>query len=177
MANKSTTIKNATDQELEALLFRLRRERELQNVIANLKRGSSSYELMPGESISISTEVPIDSLYHYGILGMKWGVRRERGADGRVTSKPASADYTRSRRLKAKGSKRLSTSELQEVTKRLNLEKQLKDMSPSEIDKGLAFIKKLTAAGTTLAALYALTKTPLGQDIIKAVKTSSKKAK
>jgi hypothetical protein len=102
---------------------------------------------------------------------MKWGVRRDRS-----TSKPkGSSDYENARALRKKGSKNLSTNELQELTKRLNLEKQYRDLNPSDFDKGMNLIKKITAAGTTLASLYAVLKTPLAQDILKKFrqKTSS----
>lgn len=111
------------------------------------------------------------TLSHYGILGMKWGVRRERGKDGRVTS---SKDYREARRLRAKGSRNLSTQELQDLTKRLQLEKQLKDLSPKNYRKGMKIVKEATAAGTTVASLYALAKTPLGQDVIKAIKRAGR---
>lgn len=113
---------------------------------------------------------------------MKWGIRRYQNKDG--TRTPAgkrrekinrgSDDYEEARNLKRRGSKNLSTKELQTLTQRLNLEKQYKDMNPSDFDKGMNFIKKVTAAGTTVAALYALTKTPLGQDIIKIIKSKAK---
>lgn len=103
MADKTKTIKNATDNELNELIIRLRKENELQNLIGELKRKSSSND-QATNSISydrpeISTEVPIDSLYHekdvtlahVGVKGMRWGVIRwkDRLRERRATKKVA----------------------------------------------------------------------------------------
>lgn len=114
-------------------------------------------------------------LAHYGILGQKWGVRRTEAQLGNSSSgkKTASDDYTNARAMQKRGTKNLSTKELKELTTRLQLEQQYKNLNPSEVKKGMNVVKAITAAGTTVASLYALSKTPLAQDVIKAV---SKKA-
>ena len=181
MADKSVTIKGATDKELNDLLVRLRKECEVQNLVAELKRKSMPNVPMCNEEFSysrpeISTDKPIESLYHYGVPGMRWGVRRRRGAGGRDDEKkkqPASEDHMQARIMRAKGARALSTKELKDFTQRIQLEKQFKDLNPSEYKKGMEVVKGLVAAGTTVASLYGLSKTPLGQDIIKAVKSHS----
>jgi hypothetical protein len=215
MVDKSKTIKNATDKELDELLTRLRKELELQRLIGDMKRKSEppSWDTPP----QISTEEPIESLYHFGILGMKWGrhrrgigITRERqtaydkkdleklnngghirigltkkrqaaydkkdkeAIERSLEENAASEDYTTSRKLKKRGQRNLSTKELKDLTQRLQLEKQLKDLSPSDVRKGLNFVKGVTAAGTTIASLYALSQTPLAKDIMTVIKNSAK---
>lgn len=77
MTDKNKTIKNASDEELSRLIFRLRKERELQDIVRDLKmRSLPEREREYAHLEGISTEEPINSIYHYGVLGMKWGVRR-----------------------------------------------------------------------------------------------------
>ena len=60
-----------------------------------------------------------DELYHFGIKGMKWGVRRYRKADGTLTS-AGKARYTDSG--KKKNPKTMSSKDLERSTKRLQME-------------------------------------------------------
>jgi hypothetical protein len=171
LTDETVTIKNATNKQLDELLIRLRKENEVQNLIRDLKRKSTNQDYSYNYEQSVSTEEPIESLYHYGVPGMRWGVRRKRNSGGRIKGKRSqgSSDYQKTRKLKRRGTKNLSTQELKELTQRLQLEKQYKDLSPAQITRGLNVVKTITAAGTTVASLYALSKTPLAQDVIKAM--------
>lgn len=64
-------------------------------------------------------------LEHYGIKGMKWGIRRKRGPSGRVSS-----DYSRSRGLLKKKISQLSDDDLQSLNKRLEMERKLRQVDP-----------------------------------------------
>jgi len=72
--------------------------------------------------------MPAGIIQHYGIKGMKWGVRRKRP--------PNSKDYEESRSLAKLGAPRLTTAQLAAVNKRLNLEQNFKRMNPT--DRGAA---------------------------------------
>lgn len=181
MADKTKSIKSSSDKELDELLVRLRKENEAQDLIRNIKikalptnqnGGCPDYSLYEG----VSTEAPIEDLYHFGIPGMKWGVRRSEASlhSGRKSNKKdVSDDYKTSRTLKAKGAKHLSNKELKDLTTRMQLERNLRDLKSSDYQKGLDFVKTATAIGTTLATAYALTQTPLFKDVTKVVKKGS----
>lgn len=190
MADKTKTIKTATDKELDELLIRLRKENEVQNLVGDLKRKAMPKDPLGNDYVSydrpeVSTEAPIESLYHkadetlahFGILGMKWGIRRKTGSNGLVGSKGKSAkqrseDYIKSREIKSKGYKNLSTKELQDLTKRMQLEKQLRELTVSDYTKGMEAAKAVLAVGTTVASIYALSQTPMGKAIKDAITKS-----
>ncbi len=173
--DKSKSISEMTMDELVKLNRRLRMEQETEGIIFDLKRNSGEYRDYDDRPF-IDTVTPIKQLYHHGVLGMKWGVRKKgpSGVTKAAQSKiPPSDDYETSLKLKARGTKSLSTKELKELTTRMQLEQQYKQLTHSSYQKGMKFVKGLTSAGTTFASLYALSKTPLAQDIMKAMKKTA----
>lgn len=104
-------------------------------------------------------------LYHFGIKGMKWGVRRYQNKDGTLTSKGKSRyasgstnqnepkmhdDYAR-RHSKKKISE-MSDEELKDRIGRMQMEQQYVQMS-SQIKRGESKVDKIIKTGTTVATL------------------------
>lgn len=95
---------------------------------------------------------------HYGVLGMKWGVRKKRPSksgsrSGRKSKKELSVINDRKKAVKK--SKTLSTSELRERIERLKLEQQLKDLTESNLSPGRSAVKKiLSSSGSRIATAF-----------------------
>ena len=109
-----------------------------------------------------------DELYHYGVPGMKWGVRRDRRSKGfkRTVSKKAKAAKIRfqnttgsrsSNALKAyrkKDINKMSNKELQTAINRMNLERQYRNLTSRDFQMGSKIAKNiLTYAGIPIAAV------------------------
>ena len=76
-----------------------------------------------------------DVLAHFGVKGMKWGVRKKRDSIGGGDSGPhKSTDAVQVGASKAKvkkgGTDALSTRELQDLVTRMNLERQFSSLAP-----------------------------------------------
>jgi hypothetical protein len=140
-SNKDVSIKGATDAELEKILYRLEMEERTQNLIRSIKRKSmSEFERMDTDSLQISTETPIKDLYHYGILGMKWGVRRgSKSGSSTVKRTSGSDDYQKAKTLKRKSLKDMSNKEIEDLTRRLQLETNYRRLNPVVKSKGRRF--------------------------------------
>lgn len=85
-------------------------------------------------------------LAHYGVKGMKWGVRRKRGSDGKAsagTEKPKAKD--------------LSDDELRKAVSRMQMERQYNDLVKGKSGKnaGAEFVKgiAMNVARATITGL------------------------
>lgn len=152
--DKTKSISELSFSELRRMLERLRSEREVEDVIMDLKRRSgekNTYE----QPFIIDTTTPINQLYHYGILGQKWGVRRFQNKDG--TRTPAgkrrekafakSEDHVKSRDFKSKAPSGLSNEELKKLNERLQLEETYKRLTAEKLEKSESFVKKAILKG------------------------------
>jgi len=102
-------------------------------------------------------------LSHYGVLGMHWGKRKAetKRAASEAAEARKSPDYKEGRVLYNKPVSEMSNDEIMKLTRRINLEKQVRDIHPSAYKRGMNIAKDITAAGVTIGGLYALTQTPI----------------
>lgn len=149
--DKSKSISALSSVDLRKLIDRLRNEREAEDIIRSLRRSSGekdSYE----KPLIVDTTTPVNQLYHHGIIGQKWGVRRYQKEDGSRTpagkkrdaekDTPKSEDHTISRQNKSKAPEGLSNDELRKLNERLQLEAMYKNLTTEKIQKGESFVKK-----------------------------------
>lgn len=87
-----------------------------------------------------------DELYHYGVKGMRWGVRK----------KPTnwSSDAKEAESIKKKKLNEMSNDELNKLNRRQQLEQQHKQLNPSNIAKGILIAGAVAAALGTITKLY-----------------------
>ena len=98
-----------------------------------------------------------DELMHYGVLGMRWGVRRS-GSSGSSRRKRKqinlSEDAENAKTLKKKKLDEMSNAELRKLNERQNLERNYKQANKSRIAKGMAFVTSAAATTGTILNLY-----------------------
>jgi hypothetical protein len=140
MADKTKTIKGASDQELDDLIKRLRKEGELQRLISDLKRNAQDGYPSYDQCLGVSAETPIDKLYHWGIMGMRWGRKKGRKSTKASTS---SSEHKNKEILKKKKLSDMTNSELKTFNERLQLERSYKELRSSEISPGRKFIQEM----------------------------------
>lgn len=100
-----------------------------------------------------------DVLAHFGVKGMRWGVRRTPEQLGHRIDK-RSEDSKEVANLRKSSVKSLSNKELEKIIKRMNLERQYDDLRRREIESGHQFVNSVTKYATTAASIYMLTKSP-----------------
>ena len=108
-------------------------------------------------------------LYHFGVKGMRWGVRKASPSGSGTKSYKSSRDYNAANRLrrKAKGSgtKSLTNKEMKMLNTRLELEKKYNQLNPSSLEKGRKVLATTVSVVGGVTTLYAVTKSPLITDV------------
>ena len=146
--DKSKSISELSRKELVDMLSRLRDETEVQRIIKELKRNSGERDTFEKPMV-VDTKTAIQQLYHYGIPGQKWGLRRFQREDGSRT--PAgkkrdnrhgkSEDHMKTQSAKKKGPEGLSNEDLKKTNERLRLEQEYKKLTTDQIAKSESWVK------------------------------------
>lgn len=84
-----------------------------------------------------------NELYHYGVLGMKWGRRKSR----------MSQDAREAKAIKKKKVSEMSNAELRKLNERQNLERNHRQLNPNALKRGLAVVGATAGAMGTVLAL------------------------
>lgn len=99
-----------------------------------------------------------DALMHYGVKGMKWGVRRTDAelVKARQREQAVNKQAKAERKAKMKSRRTLTDRELKARIDRMKLERQFKDLTEEDISPGRKAIKNiLSSAGTKTLGMAA----------------------
>ena len=111
-----------------------------------------------------------EELMHFGVKGMKWGVRKG-------SSVKTSKDYRDVAPYTKKKAKELTNKQLEQVNKRLTLEKKYKDLNLNAIQRGQAQVAVVLGVIGTVSSIIAVANTPAGKAAIAVGKKALEKTK
>lgn len=87
----------------------------------------------------------MNELMHYGVLGMKWGVRRDRSIFRKKNSRSVNVQDNTPQKQKRKTVKKkvseMSDDELRRAINRIQMEKQLAQLTAKEKSAGAKFVQ------------------------------------
>lgn len=96
-----------------------------------------------------------NELYHYGVLGMKWGVRRDRSrSSGSRRKRSMSDDAREASVIKKKRVNQMSNAELKKLNERKRLEQEYSRLNPNAAKKGWKFVAGAAGIMGTALAVY-----------------------
>lgn len=83
-----------------------------------------------------------NEIMHYGVKGMKWGIRRTPEQLGRKSTRKENREAKQDRKTASKNRRTLSDAELKSRVERLKMEKQLKELTDADLKPGRTATKK-----------------------------------
>lgn len=99
-----------------------------------------------------------DELYHYGVPGMKWGVRKSQNKFDRIDKRSKknnwSEDATTAAKIKTKKVSQMTNDELRKLNNRRNLEQENAKLARNS-SRGRSAVKAFIATAGTLTAVSA----------------------
>ena len=96
-----------------------------------------------------------NELYHYGVLGMKWGVRRNRSTNSGTGKKSRKQIRDSKEENKLNPTRNMSDTELRQRINRLQMEKQYVQLTAKQTSFGKKFVTDiLTNAAKQTATNY-----------------------
>lgn len=109
----------------------------------------------------------LGSLAHWGIKGMKWGIRRSDSELARANGS-SSADAVRAKEtltsIRKSGSlSAASDADLNHLVNRINLEKRYAEIQSSTFEKGHTQVKSLLSVGDTANKMIQFANSPAGK--------------
>jgi hypothetical protein len=104
----------------------------------------------------------VSSLSHFGVKGMHWGVRRTASSSS-VSDDHARASEVRSKIKANDGIKSISNRELEDLIRRIQLEKQYNTLNPSSFKKATKFIGEILSVGNTVNQAVSFVNSPSGK--------------
>nr|DAE45029.1 MAG TPA: Structural protein [Bacteriophage sp.] len=113
-------------------------------------------------------------LAHYGVKGMKWGVRRDRSSArmSRIRNYTGSRSSDTLKSARRKDINKMSNQELQETINRLNLERNYRSLTQVDINFGQRKVSQVlayegTAKNIKRSASYAFGKRLIAKGVLK----------
>ncbi|QEQ93871.1 hypothetical protein SEA_KARDASHIAN_6 [Streptomyces phage Kardashian] len=153
------------------------------------KLPNHSYDMEVAMSGIKSPSSAMAELSHYGVKGMKWGVRRSDAELARAAGAPKprlSEDAKKTEQLhnkiQSKGTGSLSNQEMRQYLERMDLERRFQQtMGPisqggnqkNVVDRGHDQVKKILSYGETYEKARKFLETPTGQMVKTGVKTAA----
>lgn len=82
-------------------------------------------------------------MQHHGIKGQKWGVRRFQNTDGSLTTAGKQRASEAKKRTDSKNRGTLTNAQLKAKIERLQMEKQLRELTNQEVNSGKVYTQKI----------------------------------